>query len=514
MKIGRARCSAEAGRASRNKMIKSLLNIIEFTTHPEVLNDQSLSIAQQSFLKANYGLALNSEEREIYQRATGRSECVLAEQNESTLVAGRRSGKTSKIAAPIALYEAFRDHHLARGDRGYVMLIAPAKYQAKIAMRFIRAYLKSSPLLKRYVVREKSDELELSNGVVIACYPCSHIAVRGVSIVCAICDELAFWRHEETAANPEEEVLAALRPAMATFPTAKLIKISTPYRKEGILWREFQQRDELDHLVWQMPSSEMNPTLRPSFFEKERKRDEEKFRREFLGEFTDQVNAWVVLDVLEPCIVSGRTELPRVENADYVVAVDPAFKHNDFALAVLHKTADGPVVVDHMARWAGTKKAPLGFEWVCENIARIVNQYGIREVLGDQYCAPIIKQYFEKLGIHYREYTFGEHTRADLFGNLRHLLVQHRIELLDVPELLRQLRSLEEHRMPKGNIDIRPSYSQKDDVAVAVALAAFELAGQEPKWEPWVRWIPISPPYRNSFEGRRRLEGGWIRISE
>ena len=26
---------------------------------------------------------------------------------------------------------------------------------------------------------------------------------------------------------------------MATFATAKLIKISTPFRKEGILWREF-----------------------------------------------------------------------------------------------------------------------------------------------------------------------------------------------------------------------------------------------------------------------------------
>jgi hypothetical protein len=41
--------------------------------------------------------------------------------------------------------------------------------------------------------------------------------------------------------------------------------------------------------------------------------------------------------------------LTRVENAAYVVAVDPAFQRNDFALAVLHKTADGPVVVDRDA---------------------------------------------------------------------------------------------------------------------------------------------------------------------
>src|ERR1700693_4936410 len=100
-------------------MISQQLNIIEFITHPELLNDQSLSVAQRAVLKSIYGLELNSEELEIYQRATGRSEYVNAEQTESTLIAGRRGGKTSKIGASIALYEAFRDHHLSRGDRGY-----------------------------------------------------------------------------------------------------------------------------------------------------------------------------------------------------------------------------------------------------------------------------------------------------------------------------------------------------------------------------------------------------------
>jgi len=493
-------------------MIIQSLDIIEFITHPELLNDQSLSVAQQTFLKATYGLALNFEEQEIFERATGRTESVFAEQNEATLIAGRRAGKNSKIAAPIALYEAFRDHNLSRGDRGYVMLIAPAMYQAEIAMRFIRAYLNSSPLLKQYVGRERSEEVELTNGIIIACYPCSYVAVRGLSVVCAICDELAFWRHEVTSASPEEEVLAALRPAMATFPTAKLVKISTPYRKEGLLWQEFQRRAELDHLVWQLPSPEMNPTLQPFVLEQARKIDEEKFRREFLAEFTDQIAAWVVPDVLEPCIMRGRIELPRIENAAYVVAVDPAFVRNDFALAVLHETADGTVVVDRVEHWAGTRKAPLGFEWVCREIARIVNEYGDHEVLGDQYCAPVIKQYFDKLGIRYHDITFGVHTRADLFGNLRHLLVQRQIELLDVPVLLQQLRALEERHKANGDVDIRPSHSQKDDVAVAMALGAFELAKQLPQWVPWVEFIPL-PRCEGSLGYQGSLERGWTRIS-
>ena len=229
-----------------------------------------------------------------------------------------------------------------------------------------------------------------------------------------------------------------------------------------------------------------------------------------LAEFTDQIAAWVVPDVLDPCVMRGRTQLPHVEDASYVVAVDPAFQRNDFALAVLHKTADGPVVVDRVANWTGTRKAPLGYEWVCEEISRIANEYGVREVVGDQYCAPVIKQYFDKLGICYSEFTFGTQTRADLFGNLRHLLVQRKIELLDQPELLRQLRALEERRTANGHIDIRPSYSQKDDVAVAVALGAFELAKRPERKEPLIEVFHI--PRRQSALASS-LERGWTVIS-
>ncbi len=459
------------------------LNILEFITYPELLNDQSLSLAQRACLKAVYGLPLDAREREVYERATGRSDYVPVEQNEATFIVGRRGGKTSKIAAPIACYEVFRNHRLSRGERGCVMLIAPVKYQAEIAFRYIQAYVRSSPLLWKLVEKERQGQIDFKNGISIVCYPCSYITVRGVSVVCAICDEIAFWQHEETAANPEEEVLDALRPAMATFPKAKLIKISTPYRKEGILWREFQERSELDHLVWQLPSPEMNPTLEPRVLERARKQSEEKFRREYLAEFTENIVGWIDPEVLEPCIFRGRAELPRVGNATYVAAIDPAFVRNDFALAILHRTSDGPLVVDRVARWAGTKKAPLGFEFVCEEVVRILKQYGIGRVLGDQYCAPVVKQYLQKLGICYKEFTFGARTRSDLFGNLKHLLVQRKIELLEEPELLRQLRALEEHNAPSGNVDIRPAYGQKDDLAVAVALGAFELSSRVANYE-------------------------------
>jgi len=452
------------------------LNIIEFAKWPDLLNIQSLSPGQETLLRTYYGLPLDETQLEIYRRACGRDAYVPQEQNEMDVIAGRRSGKTGYIAAPIVCFEALRDHGLPRGERGYVLLIAPVIAQARIGFRFIRKYFLGSRTLSQYVFKIRGDEIELRNGVVIACVACSYVTVRGMTVVAAVCDEMAFWQHEEIAASPEEEVLEALRPAMATVKRAKLLKISTPFRKEGTLYRDFQRRAELDYPVWQCSTAEMNPSIQTSVLAKERQRNLERFEREYNAQFTENIISWIAPEVLDACIVRGRTELPRVENVTYVAAVDPAFVRNDFALAILHRPANGPLVVDRVERWAGTKKVPLGYEWVCEEILHIVKEYGIHRVLGDQYCAPVIQQHLQKLGISYKPFTFGARTRADLFGNLKHALVQRKIELLDDPVLLHQLRALEEHAAAGGNVDIRPSYNQKDDVAITVALAAAELS--------------------------------------
>ena len=144
------------------------------------------------------------------------------------MVAGRQSGKTSKLAAPIACFEAFRDHGLPSGQEAYVMLLARQKDQARLALQSIRNYLRGSRILSKRIVRTAKYEIILDNGIIIGCYASTHDGVRGRIIVAAICDEMAFWPHEETAANPEEEVIAALLPGMITVKNAKLVKISTP----------------------------------------------------------------------------------------------------------------------------------------------------------------------------------------------------------------------------------------------------------------------------------------------
>ncbi len=457
-------------------MTAKKLDILEFVTELDLLKGSPLSLAQRTILKATYGLNLDPAELDIYRRGTDREIYEPREHNEATFIVGRRGGKTSRIGAIIAVYEACRDHGLKPGEHAYVVLVAPVTKQAQIAFRFILNYILDSPPLNKKVVKIRKDEIELDNGITIACYPCSQVTIRGLSVVAAVLDELGFWRDDVTAANPAEEVLNALRPAMATFATHRLIKISTPYRKDGVLWRDFHQRAEHDYLVWQLPSAEMNPTISSNFLEKERQRNEESYQREYLAQFTDHVESWIGPEILEQCVIKSSTEWPRVTDAIYAAAIDPAFKGDDFALAIAHRTPGGTIILDYTATWTGTREAPLGYEWVCNEIARILKRYELNTIVGDQHCAAIIKQEFLKLGISYREWTFGAGTRLEIFGNLKHLFIQRKIQIPDDPELQRQVLSLKEHKTHRGNIDVRPAYAAKDDLAVAVALAAFQLS--------------------------------------
>jgi hypothetical protein len=459
-------------------MPKLPLSIIDFVNELKLLKAGGLSVAQQAVLKATYGEALDPAEMEIYCRATGRETYAPREHSELTVIAGRQSGKTSRIGAIIALYEAFREHGLPRGQRAYVLVIAPVVQQAAIAFDFMKRYILGSPILEPRVRKIRNDEIELRNEVIIACRPCSYIAVRGVPIICAICDEIAFWRHEDTAANPEQEVIDAIRPAMATLYNTKIVKISTPFRKDGILWREFQKRTELRHLVWQLSTEEMNPAVSKQFLEDARQDNEQTFRREHLAEFTDNVLGWITPEILEPCVLRGVRELPRVSSGTYVAAVDPAFRSSNFGFAVVHRSDAGAITVVHAHRWS-TKTVPPNLDLIAAQVSEVLRRYDLDTLVGDQYCFPVLQQCFAKLGIQYREFAFTQHTRGSLYGNLRLLMTEEKIQFVDQPELLQELLDLEEVKAPNGAIDIRPPRSGKDDIAISVALAASQLSNME-----------------------------------
>src|SRR6516162_8366435 len=174
--------------------------------------------------------ASNKSIRRISCRAVHGSHCAAAGGfYECWLIAGRRAGK-SFILALVACYLAvFKDWrpYLTAGELGTIRIIATDRAQAKVIFRYAKALLTQVPSIEELIVRTTDEQIELNNGIVIEIQTASFRSVRGHTIIAALLDECAFWR-DETSANPDEEILTALRPAMATIPGAMLLCASSP----------------------------------------------------------------------------------------------------------------------------------------------------------------------------------------------------------------------------------------------------------------------------------------------
>jgi hypothetical protein len=463
--------------------------ILETITDERLIGD-TVSPAQAVALKVLYGEPLTDDELVIYRLATEREAYAPREYREADFICGRRSGKSSKLAGNTAIHEAvFRKHNLARGERGHVVVIASTQRQASVVFDYILARLEGSPTLRRLILGEpRSDEVDLTNGITISVWPCNFRSIRGISIVCAICDEIAFWRDVDTGANPASEVLKAIRPAMATFPTAKLVKITSPYAKQGVVWDDFQARHKRDDLlVWRLDSATMNPSLDRDFLAAEERRDPEFFAREYLAQFWESASGFLPPEMVDAAIVPGRYELTPQPDSFMTASLDSAFRGDNFAFSAVRRTEDNRIIQAANRCWRGSRAKPVNLAATVEEIVSILRRFGITRIAGDQHCAEPIRQALATHGIEFlQRTTLG--NRAQCFNTLRTLVTSGQIELLDDPAQTAELKSLEQIVTASGSVRVEASASGHDDRAVALALAAHE-AMTTVLVKPWVEFI-------------------------
>ena len=333
------------------------MNIIEAIRDPRffqpLFKDLGTWRAWFVLLKSIFGLPLEGpEEEQLYASCTGNDGPPEGRAREAYIIAGRRSGK-SFMASVIAVYLAtFRDWspYLSPGEKGWIFIIATDRDQAKIIKRYISAILDSNPVFRNMVAKNLEWGIELKNNISIAVKTCNFRAIRGFTVVAAICEELAFWK-DENSANPAQEVLAAIRPALATIPESVLIAISTPYSRSGVLWEQFKAHfgkgTGTGPLVWKAPTRIMNPTISAAAIENDMREDPCRARAEWEAEWRDDIEAFLGMEVIEAAVVPGRFELPRLKDMEYLGFIDPSGGRGDsFTLAVCHKEESGKIVLD------------------------------------------------------------------------------------------------------------------------------------------------------------------------
>jgi hypothetical protein len=420
----------------------------------------------QAFLAALFGLPLDPEGLSLYRKHTGRATPPRQPAREAWVVVGRRGGK-SRMAAMVAVYLAcFRDYSaaLAPGERGTLMVLAADRRQARTVFRYIAGLLEGVPMLERLIEGQTSDAIHLANRISIEVHTASFRAVRGYTLVAAICDEVAFWR-DESSANPDAEILAALRPGMATVRGAVLLGISSPYARRGVLWEAYRRHFGQDGdpvLVWQADTLSMNPAMDPGVIERAYAEDPESARAEYGAEFRSDLECFVAREAIEAVVVPDRRELPPLDSVSYFAFTDPSGGSSEsMTLAVAHWEEEH-VVLDALREI----RAPFSPETAVAEFAGLLRRYRIREIEGDRYAAAWVAERFEKAGLRYRP---AQKSKSDLYLELLPVVNSGTVELLDHQRLVEELCALERRTSRGGRDSIDHPPKGRDDLANAVA---------------------------------------------
>jgi hypothetical protein len=420
-----------------------------------------------TFLAAVYGQPLDTEEQARFCRHTGRSRYATPPGGwrEAVVITGRQSGKT-RIAATLAAFEAVTAIQEPDRTELYALMVAQDHRAAlRVLLRYARAPFELIPLLGSAVAGETSEAVTLKSGVTLAAYPCRPAAVRGVRARVVAVDELAFFRGSDGYPT-DVEMLRSVRPTLATTG-GRLIVLSSPYGQAGALWdlhrRHFGQ-DTAPVLVWQASAPEMNPTLPADYLQRMADDDPEAYRAEVLGEFRAGVTTLFDPDSLEAVVADGiRGRLP-VPGARYVGFCDPSGGRVDrFAVAVAHREGD-TTLLDTVRAWA----PPFNPSGVLAEAADVLRSYGVSVVGGDRFGGEFVTEGFREHGIRYEPAPLD---RSALYLELLPRVNAGTVRLLDLPELLRELRGLERRRGASGRDRVDHTPGAHDDLANAAAGA-------------------------------------------
>jgi hypothetical protein len=433
--------------------------------------------AWKAFLCALFALPMTEEQLAIYRKHTGRSVVPTEPLHYSWLCCGRRSGKSFTLATISSYLATFRDWHasLGPGEVGTVMVIAADRRQARVILRYVKGLLTSTPMLKQLIEGETRESISLRNRIVIEVHTASFKTTRGYSIVAALLDEIAFWPSDENAAEPDYEIINAIKPGMATVPGSMLLCASSPYARKGALWdahRKHFGRDGDPILVWQAPTRCMNATVPQSVIDEAMQADPARANAEYMAQFRADVEAFVSREIVQACVSTGVYERPPLSSTSYKAFLDFAGGSGSDSLTLAIGHRDGNVVVVDALREV---RPPFSPEFAIAQFISLLKGYRIYSVEGDAFGGEFGREPLRKHGI---SYALAKKPKSDLYANtLLPMLNSGRVDLLDHPRSIQQIVGLECHTARAGKDKIDHAPGGHDDLANAIAGLVARVAG-------------------------------------
>jgi hypothetical protein len=299
-----------------------------------------------------------------------------------------------------------------------------------------------------------------------------------------ICDEMAFWMDGETSTNPADEILAAVRPGLATT-SGPLIAASSPHAKSGELYDAFRlhygAQGDPAILVAKGTTREFNVTFSQAVVDRALLRDPAKNRAEYLAIFRDDVSAYVPRAAVLACVEEGCYERPRVPYSQYVAFVDCASGSgsDSMALCVAHRGSDERITIDAIRE----HRPPFSPAAAVAEYAALLKSYKITRVAGDKWGKGFVFEAFAQCGINYDD---SAANKSEIYRDALGCINSGGVSLLDNERLVSQLVSLERSTPRGSNRDvIDHPRGGHDDVSNAVCGALVYLLDKRKVFAWW-----------------------------
>lgn len=470
--------------------------------------------AWRILLIASQGESLTDEERIVFTELTGREREPSQRVEEFWAIIGWRGGKTRAIAVLASYLAALCDFSdlLAPGEIASLPILSNTTDQATKALQYLNGVFSDVPAFKSLVVGQTADSITLSTRVCLSVTPANWRTVRGGTAIAVIADEVATWR-SDSLANPDAEILAAVRPCLATTG-GMLACISSPYARKGVVWeahkRDYGQDGDPMTLVARAPSARMNSTLKESWIKKQYERDPFRASAEYGAEFRTDIESFVSLEAVEACVTPGCFERPYTSAARYHAFVDAAggSGQDSMTMAIAHMERD--VAVLDLVREV---KPPFSPTAVVGQFCEVLDAYKLKVVTGDRFAGDFCAEQFRLRGVAYHS---SERNKSEIYVELLPAINCQRVDLLDNPRMTAQLCGLERHTgRGTGREIIDHPRDAHDDLINAAGGALVLAATKKRAFRPTQRMIELAakpPPPRIRFGDQHAPMRGCVRV--
>lgn len=352
-----------------------------------------------------------------------------AGKRQAVLRVGRRGGKSSSLSRLMVVEALYGHHDVPPGDTGVGAIISTRLDEAAQRLATIQSILDALGVSYRPWGAGVMGIRVAGKRVGFRVYAASVAGVSGFTGIFVLCDEVAKWKDKDTGVNPAGQVLASVRPTMATQPNARIVLSSSPFGMLDAHYDAFEEGETAFQSTAFAPTWVANPTLT-----EEETRAMEPDEATWLREYAAIPQAEAETSLLTETLIDRATrpeagDMPWQDGWSYVAAMDPATRTNAWTLVIAGQDLEQKRHVALAREWKPKPGLPLDPRTVLAEMAIHLANYGTGLVYTDQHATEMIRALADEHALSLIEAPWTPTTKRVGYEHLLKLAQANRLGL-------------------------------------------------------------------------------------